>query len=197
MTNPKIYDNGYVYYCYYGDRVIYVGSTENFDKRLRNHKSYCYNINNKNYNFPIYKYIRDTDDFEKFEFKIEYTYHNITKKELEKHEAKCILDFGLDNLFNCIVPGRTRKEYYNDNIETIKLYKTKYRIENKEKQNEYNIKYRIENKDKIKANNSKRWYCELCDKTIKLYYKPTHQKTPKHQSNLQSNLLHLSPEIFN
>lgn len=194
MSNPKIYDTGVVYFCRYNDRVIYVGSCENFDKRMVHHKSDCYNINNTNHNYPIYKYIRDTDDFEKFEFKIEYTYHNITKKELEKHEAKCILEFELDNLFNCYVPGRTKKQYYQDNKEKLNEINKKYQQDNKDKVKLKNIKYYQNNKDKI---NSKDWYCDVCDNTTKNANKSRHIKTPKHQSNLQSNLLHLSPEIFN
>ena len=197
MTNPKIYDIGVVYFCRYNDRVIYVGSTVDFKRRLRKHKSTCYNINNTNYNTPIYKYIRDTDDFEKFEFKIEYTYHNITKKELEKHEAKCILDFGLDNLFNCVIPGRTRKEYRNDNKDKIKLDKKKYHQDNKEKLNEISRKYYLDNEAKIKTFRKKNWYCDICDNTVQIYAKPRHLKTKKHKSNIQSNLLHLSPNIFN
>ena len=41
------------------------------------------------------------------------------------------------------------------------------------------------------------WYCNVCDNTSYYNNKSTHQKTKKHQTNLQSNLLHLSPDIFN
>jgi len=111
----KIYETGYVYYCYYNDVVKYVGSTTKFKRRIKKHKYNCYNLNNAKSNYPLYQYIRDTDAWDLFEFKIEYTYHNISRTDLEKHEAKYILDFGLDNLLNCKVPGRTGKKYRQEN----------------------------------------------------------------------------------
>ena len=123
----KIYETGIVYYCYYNDVVKYVGSTSNFPARLRNHKKDCYDINSPKTNYPLYQYIRATgDDWNKFKFKIEFTYYNITKKGLEKHEANRILEFELDNLLNCHVPGRTGEQWRIDNKEEIKIYKKKY-----------------------------------------------------------------------
>jgi len=198
MSNPKIYDKGVVYFCRYNDRVIYVGSTVNFSARLRQHKYDCYNINSNNYNYSMYQYIRETDDWDKFEFKIEYTYHNITKKELEKHEAKYILEFGLDNLLNCCVPGRTPKEYHQDNKVKLNEISRKYYKNNSERLNKINRKYYLDNEAKIKTFRKKNWYCDICDNTVQIYSKPRHLKNKTHQSNLHySNLLHLSPNIFN
>jgi hypothetical protein len=36
----------------------YVGSTENFIKRKSNHKTFCNNVNKKNYNKKLYQFIR-------------------------------------------------------------------------------------------------------------------------------------------
>jgi len=196
----KIYETGYVYYCYHNDVVKYVGSTVHFSARLRQHKYDCYNTNSKsNYNYPLYQYIRATgDDWNKFKFKIEFTYYNITKKELEKHEADRILEFGIDNLLNFSVPGRTNKQWRIDNKEKLNEISRKYYQDNKEEQNKKNRKYYLDNEAKIKAIRAKNWYCELCDNTIQLYAKPRHIKNKTHQSNLHySNLLHLSPNIFN
>ena len=194
----KIYETGYVYYCYHNDVVKYVGSTVNFPKRIKKHKDTCYNLNNAKSNYPLYQYIRDTDAWDNFEFKIEYTYHNITRKELEKHEAKYILDFGINNLLNCIVPGRTGKQWRIDNRDKLDKYHKKWRINNSEEQKKKQKKYRLDNEAKIKAQSTKPWYCDVCDNTIQLGIKAKHIKTAKHQSNLYySNLFHLSQDIFN
>jgi len=209
----KIYETGYVYYCYHNDVVKYVGSTVNFPKRIKKHKDTCYNLNNAKSNYPLYQYIRDTDAWDNFEFKIEYTYHNITRKELEKHEAKYILEFELENLLNCCVPGRTGKEYRRHNKEIIKIKdkqkylknfdKIKIQKQIKYQQNKEEVKARAkkwknDNPEKIKARALKTWYCDVCDNTIKLYCKSSHKKSKTHQSNLYySNLFHLDPNIFN
>ena len=200
----KIYETGYVYYFYHNDVVKYVGSTKNFKRRIKKHKEACYNLNSASSNYPLYQYIRDTDAWDNFEFKIEFTYHNITLKELEKHEADRILEFGLNNLLNCKVPGRTAKEWHIANRERENEISRKYwKNNNYYENNKKTIIKRAEdwkndNISRVKANHSQDWYCELCDTTVRLYKKSRHIKTKSHQSNLHySNLFHLSPNIFN
>ena len=194
MTNPKIYETGVVYYFWHNDVVKYIGSTVDFKRRLKRHKHCCYNTNSGKTNYPLYQYIRETGIWNKFQFKIEFTYHNITLKELEKHEADRILEFGIDNLFNTVVPGRTGKEWRMANEKILKLKNKKWRTENEAKLKLDKKKYYKDNKDKIL---SKDWYCDVCDNTTKNAHKSRHIKTARHQSNLQSNLLHLAPNIFN
>jgi hypothetical protein len=45
------------------------------------------------------------------------------------------------------IEGRTKKEWYQDNIENILEQKKEYRIEKKEIIKEYNKEYRTENKE--------------------------------------------------
>ena len=45
----------------------YVGHTTNFDMRKRVHKYNCTNINSKDYNVYIYKFIRNNGGWEKWE----------------------------------------------------------------------------------------------------------------------------------
>ena len=47
---------------------IYIGSTWNFTRRKRQHKSSCYNEKDRDYNSPLYKYIRVNGGLDNFEF---------------------------------------------------------------------------------------------------------------------------------
>lgn len=51
---------------------------------------------------------------------------------------------------NKVIPGRTKKGYYQDNKEKLKEYKKQYRKDNKEKIKESHKEYQKDNKDKIK-----------------------------------------------
>ena len=56
------YENGLIYKLCCKDANItdiYVGSTTNFKQRKKEHKADCHNENNKNYNRPVYKFIRE------------------------------------------------------------------------------------------------------------------------------------------
>ena len=53
-----------------------------------------------------------------------------------------------ENVFNERLPGRTKKEYYLDNIERLKEYKKNYSKLNRDKINEYKRKCYKKNKEK-------------------------------------------------
>ena len=48
-------------------KECYVGSTTNLTKRRYQHKSLCNNVNNKGYNFYIYRFIRENGGFNNWE----------------------------------------------------------------------------------------------------------------------------------
>ena len=49
------------------------------------------------------------------------------KNELRKREGELIRKYK-DNIVNCNIAGRTKNEYYNDNLEKIKQYNLSYYI---------------------------------------------------------------------
>ena len=56
------YKQSQIYKIYCKDtniQDIYIGSTYNFKLRYYTHKNNCININNKKYNYRVYKFIRD------------------------------------------------------------------------------------------------------------------------------------------
>ena len=150
----------------YDDINIYVGSTTNFRVRKNNHKSSCNNENNKDYNMPIYQYIRNNGGWEQFVMTPIEEYPCNSKNEKEIKE-RYYIDL-LKPKLNKIIPTRTNKEYYEENknelLNRAKIYyqnnkeekclKTKeYRENNKEKIKEY----RENNKEKI-SKKKKEWY---------------------------------------
>ena len=65
---------------------FYIGSSMDFTKRKRHHKSDCNNLNRIKYNYKVYKFIRDNGGFENWEFEVINEYKFITKKELNINE---------------------------------------------------------------------------------------------------------------
>lgn len=72
----------------------YVGSSVNYNKRIRDHMNNCNNTKLKEYNFPIYKYIRENGGFGCFKFKVLETVMDVEDKfKLTTIEQKYINDF--------------------------------------------------------------------------------------------------------
>ena len=91
---------GFIYNVIYKSRCLYVGSTWDFHDRLIYHKSDCYNLNSKKYNYNIYKFIRKHDVWEAFHFTIIDTIETDDSEE----------DGGLNELL-------TAEQYYKDMLE--------------------------------------------------------------------------------
>ena len=145
---------------------IYVGSTKNkLYRRKAQHRYYCFNENNKSYNFKLYNIIRDKG-INKMDFKdridivwiCDCPYNN--KYELRAVEKKYILK--LKTIGNTYTPYGKEwniKEYNKDNKEYQKeyqkIYQNKYRNTSemkkyqKEYHNKYNNQYYLNNKDKL------------------------------------------------
>ena len=146
------------------NECLYVGSTFNYNRRIRDHKSNCNNIKTRCYNYPIYKYIRNlTNQINDIEFVIILTMNTDNKKELHSLEAKFINE--LRPLCNKYIPNRTIKQY---------------RIDNKVNSSNYNRKYNINNKEKIKEHNNKKNICDICNGKYTTSNKTRHNKSKKH-----------------
>ena len=58
--NKRLIPQDYTFYKIYKNGCEnYIGSTVNYRKRKNYHKSCCNNEKSINYNFPVYKYIRE------------------------------------------------------------------------------------------------------------------------------------------
>jgi hypothetical protein len=173
------YKNGKIYKMWspQGDE-IYIGSTtQPLYARLHQHKikSVC----SSKILFEKYNDVR---------IELIELYSCDNKEQLTKKEGEYIRKLDCVNRF---IPGRTNKEwrennkekikeknkeYYEDNKEHYKEYSKEYYENNKEKIKEYSKEYRENNKDKI----SKKIICE-CGRTFTNSNKSHHERTKFHQ----------------
>jgi hypothetical protein len=182
MTDNK-YHKGKIYTIRsFQTEQYYIGSTcDALHKRLYNHRQFYkqYLKDNRNFvsSFDIMKY-------EDHYIELLEDYKCESKNELLKREGELIRKYK-DEIVNCKIEGRTRKEryeenkekikedskkYYEDNKDKIKELRKEYYEDNKDKHKDYNIKYYEENKDKINEQ-KKKYYVDNKDK-----YKDKHKE---------------------
>lgn len=166
------------------DELLYIGSTTNFAKRKGQHKSQCYNTNNKIYNAKLYQSIRDNGGWEEFNMVVIKEFPCENRRQAEAEEDRCI---------------REMKSYLNmhrayvSEEEKLELAK-KYREMNKEKIAEKNHKYYELNKENIndKRKDKRKEYYEQNKQEIsekkKMYREANKQKiNEKKKRDYQNN----------
>ena len=110
------------------DDMIYIGSTEDINNRMSTHKIRCNNIKSRNYNYKVYKYIRDNGGWNEWKYEIIDEVEVALREDAGIYEGEYIIKYDAINKLNDRVAGRTYKEYYVQNIEKIK----EYRVQNKD-----------------------------------------------------------------
>jgi hypothetical protein len=177
---PK-YHNGVIYKLKhnedYDDENIYVGSTTNFKNRKYCHKKNCNNVNDKNHNIPVYKYIRDNGGWAEWIMIPIEPYSCNDKKELEIKE-RYYIDLFKPTL-NKNIPTRPIKEWREDNKEKNYIKKKKYYEANKEIINEKLKKYREANKEQLYKNAKEKVICDHCGCEISKGNLKRHQQSNK------------------
>ena len=151
--------------------LVYIGSTKNYTKRRCYHKSACYNETSKNFNIPLYQFIRiNKIPFEDLQFEIlnKPIYEN--KESVYKWERFLIESFDtIENGMNENLPYITteekkelKKQYYKQTIVHLKEYQKQYRERNKERKKQNNKQYREQNRNKI----NEKFNCDICNKLM-------------------------------
>ncbi len=157
---PISYENAIIYKIVCKDldvKDLYVGSTTNFIRRRYTHKFNSINDNSTCGHYLVYDKIKQTGGWDNWQM-IEICKANdcTTVEELHKKERHYMELLGAN--LNKFIPGRTVKEYFEDNKEKIKEQREKYEEENKEKiklrHKEYYAKYDPE----LKRLRNKRYY---------------------------------------
>jgi flagellar biosynthesis GTPase FlhF len=128
----------------------YGGHTTNIIKRRQAHKTVCNNINTKNYNFYLYKFIRENGGWDNWEMLWCYDFPCNLKREAELEERNFIEKEKCE--LNCIKRPHTTEE---EKIKEKKEYQKKYQEQNKDKIKEQNKKYNEEHKEQKKEYNKK------------------------------------------
>ena len=142
----------------------YVGHTINWIKRKSAHKTSCNNQKKKQYNFKLYKFIRENGGWDNWEMIEIKKYACNDKREAEAEE-------------------RRYYEELNSNLNMVRPFRTE---DEKKEQKKQNTK---ENKDKIEAQNKIKVQCECGCKFRKDSF-TRHLKSKKHQNyinNLEEN----------
>ena len=187
---PK-YENSVIYKLKhnedYDDTNIYVGSTSNFKNRKNGHKTNCNNEKSKDFNKIAYQFIRDNDGWDNWVMIPIEEYPCNSKKELEVRERHHI-DL-LRPVLNIVKPGRTNKEYYEDNKEYLNEIKKKYENDNKEKLLEYRKIYREDNKEKILEYNKKYYEDnkEIILENLKKHYEANKEQIVEYRKIYRKN----------
>tara|TARA_R110002012_G_scaffold82624_2_gene208733 strand:- start:194 stop:946 length:753 start_codon:yes stop_codon:yes gene_type:complete len=125
---------------------FYIGSTFNFDHRLKKHK-----LRSKTSDIKLYKAIRDNNN--EFEMTLLYEYECYTDTELRMEERRCYDKLKPNlNILRPYITEEERKELGSPSWKNNRQKGIEYRIKTKEKRKEYCIK----NKE-ILAENNKVW----------------------------------------
>ncbi len=178
------YQNGKIYKIINDSmpNMVYYGSTCNtFAKRMGQHKELRYSSRILfEYGNPQMILIEKYPCNDKMELKSRERYY------IENNE--CV---------NKQIPGRTKKEYRQDNKERIAIRDKKYYEDNKEKislqQKEYrdshkeqNKQWREANKEKISLHKKQKMTCD-CGSSFRISDKSKHYKSKKHNAFISSN----------
>lgn len=161
------YSKGLIYQIEKDGIIYYVGSTTSFIKRKSQHKTVCNNVNSKDHNFPIYKFIRDNGGWDEFKMVLIEYYKCNDSNELEAREQHWINEFKTYLLLNSNYASRTNKQYYIDNKKEIAIKALKYNRDNKEAIAIKSLKYRQDNREAMLIYQAKYRLSHKTEKIIK------------------------------
>ena len=119
----------YKLFCKDADE-FYIGSTTNFHQRKWQHKSSCNNVNTKDYNYPVYKYIRNNNGFNEWEFEI-LELGEYQDKNCMKNRERYFIET-LKPSLNSNIPNRSLEEYLIEEYETLQANRKEYHETHKE-----------------------------------------------------------------
>jgi hypothetical protein len=147
--------------------LVYVGSTiePHLSNRLSGHRRAYKAYKNSGKKYCTVYDILEIDEDCYIELHENYSCNN--KYELHRREGEVIREI---NCCNKCKPGRTLKEWREDNKEKIKEY-----------MKEYSKQYYANNKEEILAKKKQKYNCE-CGSNIRYHDKSKHFKTKKHQA---------------
>ena len=90
VPSKEDFKYGYFYYIYkiYCDSLsdIYIGSTNNLNRKIVDHKKDCYNKNVAKYNNKLYTFIRDKGGFDNWKFEILETLESSNEERKKKEQ---------------------------------------------------------------------------------------------------------------
>jgi len=151
-----------MFYIYKIKNLNYIGSTNDIKHRINQHKHSYYNKNSRDYDIPLYHYIREKKI--NIELEILFCY----KKECSNKIQRLVEQFYIDK-YDSVNNGLNIINAFTNNKKYVHEWYEKNKTRKKKKDNNFwNNYYK---KDKIK--------CSICNSVIRKYYLKRHQKTKK------------------
>lgn len=145
----------------------YIGSTDDYEKRMKKHKSDCFNPNVPQYNYKIYHAIRENDGVYKTEiiymlqegednFIVEQKYQDLLSPELCMMRAYNSPEYTKKWQKAYDLSRKDQKKKYDVRHQARrtqhgrenKEYHAQYRLDTKEKYKDYHKQYRLANREK-------------------------------------------------
>lgn len=115
----------------------YVGHTVSFRHRKSSHKTECNSPNRKNYNIPLYKYMREHGGFENWNMIVIHTQICKDKRDAERIETELMEQQQLKL--------NAKRAYISE--EQLAIQKASYREQHKEQALKYGAEYREQHKE--------------------------------------------------
>jgi hypothetical protein len=109
---------------------IYIGHTTNFTNRKQCHKQSCNTENTRKHNYYVYQFIRENGGWNNWEMIQIERINCVDDIEARTHERRHLELLGAT--LNKVLPTRTKKEYVENNKESIQKLKQDWYIKNKE-----------------------------------------------------------------
>ena len=185
---------------------VYVGSTSNLNKRIKDHKQNCVNESCRAYTYDLYKNIRLFGGFEKCNFEIIENYDCENRKEALireqywinelKANLNTIMAFNpksknerVKDISNTEEAKEKRKEYLLQNKDRFKERDKKNKKEYYEKNKNKWDKYREEHREQLRENNKINgtvYYTCGCGSEVCILKWTRHERTLKHKKYLET-----------
>ena len=176
---------------------IYIGSTvKKLSERLGQHRTaYKMFLDGKRGNVKSFEIIKNGD----YDIILLEECKDITNKEQLYARERYYID-SLECV-NKVIPGRTSKEWYEDNKDQVTQYRKQYYEENKDQVTQYRKQYYEINQEeilnyqkqyyaahseKIKQHRNEKVICPFCHCQYTRINKTHHQRSLKHQKNIKN-----------
>ena len=186
MSEPKDYSQSVIYCIKSLDPEIkeqYIGSARDFQLRLQGHHTTCTNANSRDYNIPVYIFIRAHGGWPAWEMVTIEPFPCTSKLELHTRER-----FHIESQcpsLNRQVPLRTMVEWVADNKQMLVEKWRAYNMEHRAEKHEYNQEYYAANRSAILSHYNQRMTC-ACGAEYGLSHKSRHQKSKLHKAAMAS-----------
>jgi len=190
------------------DNEVYIGSTVNYNKRIKGHIYNCYCEAKKAYNYKVYRYIRENGGWDKCKMEIIENFECETKKDVLLREQYYINELGatLNTIKSiCLLTKQERDKIYSEshkeerkardekNTEHLKEYRKEYYHRDPDYHRNYAKQYREQHPEKVieqynRRINREAIQCE-CGDMYSYQHKGRHLKTNRHVKKMKEKTL--------